>query len=331
MNLESDWRPTASLNTLRLRAHLLAKLRTFFTGRNVLEVETPVLSQAAPTDPNVHSMQSRYIGPSAAQGLPLYLHTSPEFPMKRLLAAGSGPIFQVCKVFRQGELGRLHNPEFTMVEWYRPEYSYRELMDEVEELAKVLLADYLQLKTSEQLTYGEAFYRYAGGIDAYSATPMELMRCLRQFDITQIPAPIQQDRDALLDLLLTHVVEPRLGQQRLTFIYDYPASQAALARIRAGSPPVAERFEMYLQGMELANGFHELIDSAEQLNRFEHDLIRRSQNGSAQVPMDRRFLAALQYGLPDCSGVALGFDRLCMVALGATKIDEVLSFSLPHA
>jgi lysyl-tRNA synthetase class 2 len=314
-----------------MRARLLANLRAFFASRDVLEVETPLLSQAATTDPNIHSMQSSYVGPGAAQGLPLYLHTSPEFAMKRLLAAGSGPIYQVCKVFRQGEMGRLHNPEFTMVEWYRPGYSYHDLMDEVEQLATDLLADYLQLQNSERLTYGEAFRRYAGGIDAYNATPGELLACLRQFEIIQIPASIQQDRDALLDLLLTHIVEPKLGQQRLTFIYDYPPSQAALARIRAGSPPVAERFELYLQGMELANGFHELIESAEQLNRFEQDLVRRSQNGSPQVPIDQRFLAALEYGLPDCSGVALGFDRLCMVALGVDKIDEVLSFSLPRA
>jgi lysyl-tRNA synthetase class 2 len=306
-----------------MRARLLAKMRAFFAER-------PVLSQAASTDPNIHSMQSSYVGPGAARGLPLYLHTSPEFPMKRLLAAGSGPIYQVCKVFRQGELGRLHNPEFTMLEWYRPGYSYQDLMDEVEQLTTVLLVDYLQLQNSERLTYGEAFRRYAGGIDAYNATPRELLECLHQFGIIP-PDSIQQDRDALLDLLLTHVVEPKLGQQRLTFIYDYPASQAALARVRTGSPSVAERFELYLQGMELANGFHELIDSAEQLNRFEHDLVRRSQNGSPQVPVDRRFLAALEYGLPNCSGVALGFDRLCMVALGANKIDEVISFSLPRA
>lgn len=325
-----DWQPTAKLGTLRLRAHLLANIRDFFHRRGILEVETPLLSQAATTDPNIESLVTHYVGPGFPKGADFYLHTSPEFAMKRLLAANSGPIYQIGKVFRQGEKGRFHNPEFTLLEWYRPGFSYRELMGEVRALVEEILKQYMPMPQSEELTYNEAFQQYAG-IDAHQATPQDLINCMAQHGIKDVPGLSLQDRDGILNLILSHVVEPHLGINKLTFIYDYPATQAALARIRPGPPKVAERFELYINGMEIANGFHELGDSDEQQHRFANDLGKRRSAELRQVPMDERLLAALNYGLPDCSGVALGIDRLCMIAAGVDNIQDVISFPITIA
>ena len=325
----ADWAVTAPLANLKLRARILSRIRAFFAERDVLEVETPALSAAAVTDPNLESFQTRYTGPGTGEGRSLYLHTSPEFPMKRLLASGSGPIYQIARVFRQGERGRLHNPEFTLLEWYRPGFDHLELMEEVELLVGQLLGDSCSLAATEYLSYGQAFERYAG-IEPHRADIESLQRCAARHGIDDV-AGLESHRDAWLDLLLIHKVEPELGQGRLTFLYDYPSSQASLARVRQGTPPVAERFELYYEGVELANGFHELADTDEQCRRFERELSERGEAGQPVPPMDRRLLAALKQGLPDCSGVALGIDRLVMLATGAQRIDEVIAFPVERA
>ncbi|HXH02395.1 MAG TPA: EF-P lysine aminoacylase EpmA [Candidatus Competibacteraceae bacterium] len=325
-----DWRPSASLDMLRLRAELAAKVRAFFAARGVLEVDTPVLSVAGVTDPHLHSFSTRYHGPGGRYGTTLYLHTSPEFPMKRLLAAGSGSIYQLCKVFRDGEAGRRHNPEFTLLEWYRVGFDHQRLALEVAELVHELLAGRVELGAPQRLSYRDAFLRHIG-LDPHRSAVAELAARAEALGVPVPPGMPDADPDPWLDLLLTQCIEPQLGRGRLTFVYDYPASQAALARIRPGDPPLGERFELYLEGIELANGFHELGDSAEQRRRFQQDNARRRAQGLPEVPLDEALLAALEAGLPPCAGVALGFDRLLMLAAGKTRLEEVLAFPLERA
>jgi len=321
----SHWQPVATLEVLKLRARMLERLRAFFAQRAVLEVETPIFSSAANTEPALASFSTRYTGPLFPRGQTFYCHTSPEFPMKRLLAAGSGSIYQICKVFRDGESGRLHNPEFTMLEWYRVGFDHLQLMDEAVALVSEILAGHRTLAPPEKLTYREAFERHCG-IDPHTADNQALAGAIARHAI-RIDLDVQHENpDVLRDLLLTHVVEAQLGRGRITVLYDYPASQAALARVRAGNPPVAERFELYLDGIELANGFHELTDAGEQQRRFEHDRARRRASGLPEVPVDARLLAALHAGLPACAGVALGFDRLAMLAAGVKSLREVIAF-----
>lgn len=310
---------------LKTRARLLQRIRAFFQAREVLEVETPILSSAAVTDPHIESYAIR----DPQHGKPRYLHTSPEFAMKRLLAAGSGSIYQLCKVFRQGELGRRHNPEFTLLEWYRPGFDHQQLMAEVESLLRELLEGYLTLGETRYLTYRDAFLQYAG-LDPHTASVNQLQAKVKEqgIDVTGLT---DTDKDPWLDVLMTHVVEPALPRDCPVFIVDYPASQAALARIRQDNPPVAERFELYIYGMELANGFHELTDAKEQRQRFEADNRARQAVGLDPMPMDEHLLAALETGLPDCAGVALGFDRLVMLAAGTRSISEVLTFDAERA
>ena len=311
MQADTDWRPTASLDRLRLRAGILARIRTFFANLGVLEVDTPVLSTAASTDPALASFKTHYHGPGAVEGDTRYLHTSPEFPMKRLVAAGSGSIYQICKVFRDGESGVRHNPEFTLLEWYRTGFDHVDLMDEVERLLAGVLLGIMP-------------------IASFTATPAELRTLLQSDHEVTAVGLADDDKDAWLDLVMTHVIEPRLGDG-LVFVRDYPASQAALARLRSGNPPVAARFEVYLNGVELANGFHELSDTVEQRRRFEKELERRRQAGVEAVKPDERFLSALNAGLPDCAGVALGLDRLLMLASGSTCVQDVIAFPFDSA
>jgi len=309
----------------------MGRLRRFFADKGVLEVETPLLSAAGTTDPQIHSFETRYQGPDAAQGRPLYLATSPEFAMKRLLAAGSGPIYQVCKAFRQGEAGRLHNPEFTLLEWYRPGFDHFRLMDEVEALVVALADGRLPDEAAERLSYAELFQRHLG-LDPHTADSEALARCAAGFAVLADVSGL--DRDGWLDLLMSHVIQPRLGQGRLTFVYHYPASQAALAQIRqsaADEPAVAERFELFYRGVELANGFHELTDATEQRVRFERDQVQRRAQGLAPIPMDERLLAALGEGLPPCAGVALGLDRLLLVFNDLAQLSDVVAFPLERA
>ncbi len=314
--------PSASLATLRARAALLAHCRGFFAARGVLEVETPVLSSATVTDPQLASLETRLAG----RRPPFYLQTSPEYAMKRLLASGSGDIYQICKVFRDGESGSLHNPEFTLLEWYRTGVDHLRLMDEVGTLLTELLATRLAA-APERLPYREAFRR-ALGVDPDTApTP-----ALAEIAASRLGASgLGADRDECLDLLQGALVAPSLGRGRLTFVYDYPASQAALARLLPSDPPRAARFEAYLEGIELCNGFHELGDATEQRRRLEADRARRRARGLPMPALDERLLAALAAGLPDCAGVAVGLDRVAMLATGCGTIREVLSFGIDDA
>ncbi len=317
------WRPGATHAALRRRAALVARARDFFASRAVLEVDTPILSAAGVSDPQIESLTTRVRGLAA----PSYLSTSPEFPMKRLLASGIGDIYQLCKVFRDGERGRWHNPEFTLLEWYRLGFDDTALMSEVESLVRELLAPERVLAPAERLTYAESIRRHAG-VDPHTCSDAELDRAAATHGIA---CAAELDRDAKLDLLMGLLVGPKLGAGRPCFICDYPASQASLARLKPGLPRVAARFELYLDGIELANGFHELCDASEQRSRFLGDLEIRRARGQPQPPLDEHLLAALAAGMPDCAGVALGFDRLVAVALQASRLSEAIAFSIDEA
>lgn len=293
----------------------------------MLEVETPLLSAATITDQHLHSLSCGLDAPGAPAKA--YLQTSPEFAMKRLLAAGSGPIYQICKAFRDGEAGRSHNPEFTILEWYRPGFDHHQLMDEID----ALLAVVLDASPAERLTYGEVFQRHLG-VDPHRASIDALRHAAESHDI-DLAGSEPEDRDGWLHLLMSHGVEPLLDLGRPTFVHDFPASQAALARVRLpASPeevPVAERFEVYVEGVELANGFHELTDATEQRQRFEYDLEQRRHAGLEAVALDERLLAALDAGMPACAGVAFGVDRLLMLRAGISDVRRVISFPMDRA
>jgi len=320
-----DWRPTADLGALQARAGMLRRIRAYFAAAGVAEVETPIASSAAVTDPALESLVARCRG--CGVDLTLYLQTSPEFAMKRLVAAGSGPIYQVCKVFRDGERGPLHHPEFSLLEWYRPGWGYRELMDEVADLARQILGQ--PALPVECLGYRDLF-RDQLGLDPWTCRVRDLKRTADRAGISGGGA-LELDTDGWLDLLLTHCLESGLGRGCLTFVYDYPPSQAALAQVTSGPDPVARRFELYLEGVELANGFQELTDAGIQESRFQQDLAQRAGRGQSEPPVDERFLAALRHGMPPTSGVALGLDRLLMLKLGVDHIDQVLAFPVERA
>jgi elongation factor P--(R)-beta-lysine ligase len=318
-----QWRPSASLAALRRRAQALATAREFFRARNVLEVETPAMINSPVSDVNIGSVRVEVPG---REGAALFLHTSPEYAMKRLLAAGSGDIFQICRVYRGAERGRQHNPEFTMIEWYRLGFSLEDLMREVAELVRALLGRDLPV---EHLSYREAVRRHAG-FDPLEADAPTLQRAAQALGLDATRAR-EAGRDELLDLIVGAQVGPALGTATLTFMHRYPASQAALARLDAQDPRLALRFELYHRGMELANGYHELANSAEQRMRFTTDQQVRKSRGLPTHALDQNLLAAMDAGLPDCAGVALGFDRVLMLAMDAASIDEVLAFPVERA
>ena len=308
-----NWQPGASAETLRARASLLAKVREFFQDRGVLEVETPLLARAGVTDPAIEPLTV-----SGATSVPdtRYLQTSPEYAMKRLLAAGSGPIYQIARAFRDGEAGSRHNPEFTLLEWYRPGFTLEQLMAEVCALLQACIGP----RPVESLSYREAFQRVLG-LDPFTATTVELESLARGEVDLDFSSP---ERDLWLDLLMSHLVEPQLSA---TLVYQYPASQAALAQVAmVDGVEVALRFELFVDGLELANGYAELTDPKEQRGRFIKDNRRRAERGLAPRPLDEQLLAALEYGLPSCAGVALGLDRLLMLMTGAADIRQVLAF-----
>lgn len=322
----TDWQPGTSLEVLKHRARLLKCARDFFAKNNYLEVETPVLSVATVTDPHIESFTSQH------QGTTCYLHTSPEFPMKRLLVAHGQAIYQICKVFRQGESGRNHNPEFTLLEWYQPGFSYRQLMQQLDALVRCLLEDALKLNDTVCYTYAEVFQMFAG-FDPHTASLENIATVVQQHQIN-IPESLttkSSERDSWLDLVMTHIIQAQLPQQCPVFIYDYPASQAALARLHHEPHVVAERFELYINSIELANGYQELRDASELRQRFEQDNSQRQVRQQTQIPLDENLLAAMEAGLPDCAGVALGFDRLMMLATGAASISEVMGFTIENA
>lgn len=322
-NLNTNWHPSASIETLFLRANILAKIRLFFAERNILEVETPLLSTSTISDANLHSISAQYHHPGAKNSQTLYLQTSPEFAMKRLLAAGSGSIYQICKAFRDEECGRLHQPEFTMLEWYRIDFDHHALMDEMDEFLNFILVT----PQAERLSYAEMFQKYLG-IDPHLDTVEKMQLCAKQNGLNiSIECYNDHNRDLWLQTLLINIIEPNLGRERPTFIYDFPVTQAALARISQEDCPTAERFEVYIKGMELANGFHELADADEQRARFYNDLAKRYTLKLPKIPLDENLLTALAHGLPNCAGVALGVDRLVMLAANASSIKDVVAFT----
>ncbi|WP_423250075.1 elongation factor P--(R)-beta-lysine ligase [Vibrio mediterranei] len=321
----NEWQPTASVALLKKRAQIIHSIRDFFLSRNVMEVDTPAMSHATVTDIHLHTFQTEFVGPGYADGRKLYFMTSPEFHMKRLLAAGSGSIYQINKAFRNEESGRYHNPEFTMLEWYREGFDHHQLMDEMDELLRMVLA----CDGAERMTYQQAFMTHLGVCPLVANMP-ELRTAAGSLGLSDI-ADKEQDRDTLLQLLFSMGVETKIGQDVPAFVYDFPASQAALAKVNPNDERVADRFEVYFKGIELANGFHELDNPNEQLARFEEDNRKRQQMGLPQQPIDYHLIDALKSGIPACAGVALGIDRLIMLALGAKHIDEVVAFPFPRA
>lgn len=321
-----SWQPSASFAALRLRARLNATLRAFFDARGVVEVETPVMSMAGNTDPNIASFHLQFSGRTDGAPRTRWLRTSPEYPLKRLLAAGFGDCYELGRVFRDGEAGGRHNPEFTMLEWYRLGWNHMRLIDETAELVQAALALVGRTAALQRVDY-HALYRDRLGIDPATAPIDELRAALGEVVID----PSGLGRDDWLDLLMTHRLQPSFPSDQLLAVYDYPASQCALARVRHEAPPVAERFELYLGPLELANGYHELADATEQGARFDRDLQVRRERGDLQPPRDERLLQALASGFPACAGVALGVDRLMMAMLGSGHIADVLAFDFPRA
>lgn len=322
--LDDYWQPSCDIAGLRLRAQILAATREFFALRSVLEVETPLLAPTTGTDPHLAFFETDYV--TASQRKQRYLQTSPEFAMKRLLAAGSGSIYQICKAFRNGETGRFHNPEFTLLEWYRVDYDLAQLMEEVIQLFAWWFAPYHPLLPAQAISYQTVFKQYTGldaldfDMDAYTA----YAAANRLIDAIRLCG---QDHSLWLDFLFSHQVQPYLGEKRLTLVHSYPACQAALAKLNANDMRVAERVELFINGVELGNGYFELCDAAEQRQRFQKEQQYREQQHKPPAPTDEKFLAALQTGLPSCSGIAIGLDRVLMLLNQNTAINQILAFS----
>ncbi|HVE44506.1 MAG TPA: EF-P lysine aminoacylase EpmA [Gammaproteobacteria bacterium] len=314
-NSDIAWQPSATLEVIQQRARIVQAIRAFFGARGVLEVDTPLLCRTSVTDPHIESMRVH-----TGHADTCFLQTSPEYAMKRLLAFGIGSIYQISKAFRQEENGRYHNPEFTLLEWYRVGFTHHDLMNEVDDLLQCVL----QTPRANRFSYAALFEQFLT-INPHQASLLELKECAHKNDV-HVEAEIS-DKDTWLQLLLSHCIEPHFAEDAPAFIYDFPVSQAALSRIQHDqNPPTAARFEVYYRGIELANGFFELQDAEEQRKRFEKNIEKRKQLGNPLLACDEHFLAALSYGLPDCAGVALGLDRLVMLAVGASDIASVLAF-----
>lgn len=323
MQLSDCWQPSATLATLQQRAALLSAVRGFFAQRNVLEVDTPMLSRFGVTDLHLDNLVTQL---TASPQQIFYLQTSPEYAMKRLLAAHKVSIYQLSKVFRDDEVSRHHNPEFTMLEWYRVGFTMNQLIDEV----VALLNETLGVLTVDRLSYQQAFLQTIQ-CDPLSASVKQLQHRLGEFAHIADLAQRETDRDALLQLAMSIIIEPSFNPQRITIIDDFPASQAALAQLSPSDPRVAQRFEVYVGGIELANGYQELTDAALQQQRFTQDNQLRQQQGKPQREADTRLLQALAAGFPQCAGVALGFDRLLMLQQKKQDIAQVLPFSISCA
>jgi lysyl-tRNA synthetase class 2 len=323
-----DWRPSASFEALRLRARLNALVREFFAERDVLEVETPVLSRGGNSEPNIASFSLEFSGRTDGGPRRRWLRTSPEYPLKRLLAAGLGDCYELGRVFRDGEAGGRHNPEFSMLEWYRVGWDHLRLVEETASFVDAALALVGRAASLRVVRYRD-LYREALDLDPFIASEGELRAALGEVRID----PGGLGRDDWLDLLMTHRLQPAFAADELLAVVDWPASQCALARLREGGDgfAVAERFELYLGAVELANGYHELADAREQRARFHRDLMRRRERGAIEPPLDESLLAALDAGLPDCAGVALGVDRLLMAMLGSDRIADVLAFDFARS
>ncbi len=316
----SGFRPVASWANLRRRAELLRRLRDFFHRHDFLEVETPILSADTVVDRHLDPFHVEF------DNRRMWLQTSPEFAMKRLLAAGAKAIYQVTRTLRQGEQGSLHNPEFTMVEWYRAGDGMDEGMQFTSDLCEVML----QCGPAERISYAQAFQEHVG-LDPHTADTEVLAAAAKRLGIERPASLSADDRDGWLDLLLVERVRPHLGLKQPVLLYDYPACQATLSRVRPGDPPVAERFELFLSGVELASGYHELLNPAELLKRNERANAQRRADGKTTLPEKSRLIAAMQSGLPAAVGVALGFDRLVMLAVGAKSLAQVMAFPFDRA
>lgn len=320
-----SWQPTTTHEARVARAELLRNIREFFYARNVLEVDTPLLSNGTVTDEHLDAFDTEFNFAQSGKPTRLYLQTSPEYAMKRLLCADSGSIYQICKAFRHEGEGRWHNPEFTMLEWYRLGFDHFALMDEVD----ALLQETLATSPADKMTYQQAFQTYLN-IDPLSADDNVLLKAMEQQNI-DIHAPQSLSDDSKLQLLFSYAIEPKIGIDKPCFIYNFPASQAALAKLSATDERVAERFEVYFRGAELANGFNELSAAREQRQRFETDNEKRRVANLPVKPIDENFLSALDAGLPSCAGVALGIDRLLMLKTNAKHIQEVINFTVSRA
>lgn len=324
-----SWQPTMDWQNAKQRAHILAQIRSFFLALDIIEVETPLLSHATVTDVHLDAFSTLYNYSAEShcdESTNLYAQTSPEFAMKRLLASGYGCCYQICKAFRHEQQGRYHNPEFTMLEWYRVGFDHFQLMDEVAEL----LSSVLGCQQVERISYQELFIREVA-IDPLMTNRDELIRIISAHD--KLSDWIEQEDclDTLLQFIMAELIEPNIGDNKPCFVYNFPASQASLAKISLKDPRVAERFECYFKGIELANGFHELTDVAQQKLRFEQDNQTRTTLGKIEQDIDQHFISALEHGLPACAGVALGIDRLVMLALTVNKIDQVITFPIVNA
>lgn len=320
-----SWKPTASISNLSKRAEILNKIRRFFLDRSILEVETPSMSQATITDIHLCPFKTCFLGPGITDGLTLYMTTSPEYHMKRLLAYGSGSIYQIGRSFRNEEVGRYHNPEFTILEWYRLNYEMFRLIDEVKELLKLVL----DCVNVDMLSYQDVFQDYLN-IDPLLAEIIQLREVASKSDLSSLAHDIE-DRGTLLQLLFTFKIQPHIGQDQPIVIYHFPASQAGLSEISTKDNRVAKRFEVYFKGIELANGCRELINRNEQFQRFEQENCNRARLRLPMNPIDKNLLDALQYGVPACAGVALGIDRLVMLALGKNNLSDVIAFPVGRA
>ena len=317
--------PRIRHEALRLRGHLNALIRGFFAERGIGEVETPILSAAGNTEPNIEGFSTAFAGPTSAGARERFLRTSPEYPLKRLLASGFGDCYELGRVFRNGEAGASHNPEFTMLEWYRADFDHRRLMLECAQFVRAALALVGRDAEVKVMSYRD-WFRDRLQVDPFAAGEAVLRAPLAEFRID----PEGLTRDDWLDLLITHRLQPGLPGDGITVVYDFPTSQCSLAKIRPGNPPVAERFELYLGQHELANGYHELNNAAEQRVRFEHDNARRRARGQRELPLDENLLAVLDH-LPDCAGVAIGIDRLLMHLVGRDDIRGILAFPFAEA
>ena len=326
--MSNTWQPTCSIEFMRLRARMLDDIRHFFSKRDVLEVETPLLSYSSGTDPQLDFFTTEY-------GLPplqhrLFLQTSPEFAMKRLLAAGSGSIYQICKAFRNGESGRFHNPEFTMLEWYRVGFTLPQLMDEIAELIGLLFKGHRTLNATQRFSYQELFHRYTG-LDPLVFSYQNYCAYALANHTLEAVSICGYDHALWLDFIFSHKVQPQLGENALCMVYDYPACQSSLARINADNSLVADRAEVFINGIELGNGYYELTDATEQDRRFDEEIDIRQQRKRPLTVKDKHLIAALEAGLPDCSGMAIGLDRLLMLLSDSASIQDVLNFPLHRA
>ena len=330
MMVHNDWRPVASLKTLQARARMYASIRSFFEEKGVLEVDTPILSQRGVTDPALMAMKTEFNLPGSKSLSPFYLQTSPEFAMKRLLASGSGSIYQIFRAFRNEERGRFHHPEFTLLEWYRIGFDLLDLMVEVEELLRVLLDDHHAEIIARRVSYQELFHESLN-LDPVASSLDEFACRASELGVKDAYPLCGEDRSIWLDFLFSHFIQPALDPKKMTFVYHFPAILPSLARRVPGSPDWVERVELFMGGIELANGFHELADDAEQKLRFERDNQKRTSSGLPLMDLDERLLTALMKGLPDCAGIALGLDRLLMVKLDLQSIDETLTFPIEIA